>query len=274
MKRRILLFMGMLLLAACANPAPSEPLPTTQPVEVPSVSTSDVVIASAEIQPAHVSQLGFTISALVKEISVKEGDAVQAGGVLMTLNTPDLEYAVIAAENDYNARALAAQLQKAERVLYVDPNTGMRRWYAIPNEVYLKAKSKADQSKAVWDTAVANLAQSTLTAPFDATVVDIAVLPSELVQVNQVVITLADLTKLQVTTTDLSERDIARIKIGQSATIHIEALDATVTGKVIRISPIADTVGGDVVFPITIELDKQPEGLLWGMSAEVEIQTK
>lgn len=273
MKRRFLLFMG-LLLAACASPVLSEPLPTTAPDETPLVVSSDTVVASAEIQPAHISQLGFTISALVKEISVKEGDAVQAGDMLMTLNTPDLDYAVIAAENDYNARELAAQLQKAERVLYVNPNTGVRRWYAIPNEVYLKAKSKADQSKAIWDTAVANLAQSTLTAPFDATVVDIAILPGELVQVNQVVITLADLTKLQVTTTDLSERDIARVKIGQSATIHIEALDAIVTGRVIRISPIADTVGGDVVFPITIELDEQPKGLLWGMSAEVEIQTK
>jgi hypothetical protein len=29
-----------------------------------------------------------------------------------------------------------------------------------------------------------------------------------------------------------------------------------------------------VVYPVTIELDEQPEGLLWGMSAEVEIETK
>jgi hypothetical protein len=29
-----------------------------------------------------------------------------------------------------------------------------------------------------------------------------------------------------------------------------------------------------VIYPVTIELQKQPAGLLWGMSAEVEIQTK
>jgi len=29
-----------------------------------------------------------------------------------------------------------------------------------------------------------------------------------------------------------------------------------------------------VVYPVTIELDQQPAGLLWGMSAEVKIQTK
>ena len=56
--------------------------------------------------------------------------------------------------------------------------------------------------------------------------------------------------------------------------VYIEALDVNITGKVIRISPIAETIGGDVVFPVTIELDEQPEGLLWGMTAEVEIEIK
>jgi hypothetical protein len=32
-------------------------------------------------------------------------------------------------------------------------------------------------------------------------------------------------------------------------------------------------VGGDVVFKVTIAPDTQPEGLLWGMTAEVEIQS-
>lgn len=274
MKRLFLWTVVLLLLTACASPAPAEPSPTAAPVaEVPAQSP-DVVVASAKIEPGLVSELGFTISAFVKEVPVKEGEAVQAGDVLMTLNMPELEFSVIAAENDYIARAKAAELQRADKVLYVDPRNGKKSWYSLPREVYLKALAQADQSKAVWDTASAELAQATLTAPFDGTVVDIAVIPGELVQVNQVVLTLADLTSMQVTTTDLSERDIARIKIGQTADVHVEALDITITGKVIRISPIAKTIGGDVVYPVTIKLNEQPEGLLWGMSAEVEIRTQ
>ena len=83
-----------------------------------------------------------------------------------------------------------------------------------------------------------------------------------------------DLARMQIKTTDLSERDVPAVQIGQTANVYIEALDVTVTGKVMQISPISETVGGDVVYPVTIELDEQPEGLLWGMSAEVEIQTK
>ena len=250
--------------------APALPIPGTIIIQ----SNLEVVVASGVIAPARVSELGFVISALVKDIPVAEGESVQAGQTLMVLNTPDLEYAVIAAEEDYNARALAAELQKAERVKYVNPNTGKVRWYAIPREVYLKALAIADQSKAVWDSAAANQAQSTLSAPFDGTVVDVSVRPGETVQANQTVLVLADLNHLQITTTDLSERDIVRVKIGQSVNVYIEALDVTVTGKVIRISPISNIVGGDIVFPVTIELNEQPDGLLWGMTAEVEIQTK
>lgn len=199
---------------------------------------------------------------------------VQTGQTLMTLNTPDLEYAVISAEQDYNSKTLDAELQKAEKVLYVNPNTGRRSWYSLPREVYEKALAKADQSKAVWDSAIANLAEATLLAPFDGTVVSVKVTPGELVQVNQVVLTIATLDHLQIVTTDLSEHDIARVKVGQTANITIDSLDTTVTGKVTRISPISEIVGGDVVFPVTIELDKQPDGLLWGMTSEVEIQTK
>jgi len=275
MKRKLFLFASLLVLTACASPAaPAGSAPTNVPVLEVSTASPDVVVASADAEPARISNLGFTISALVKDISVKEGDVVQAGQPLMVLNTPDLEFAVVAAEEDYNARALAAELQKADKVKYVDPNTGRVSWYALPREVYEKALSIADQSKAVWDSALASLAQNTLLAPFDGTVIDIAIIPGELVQVNQVVMTIADLNSLQITTTDLSERDIARVKVGQSASVYIEALDVTVDGKVIRIAPKAETVGGDVVFPVTIELDKIPDGLLWGMSAEVEIQTK
>jgi HlyD family secretion protein len=54
----------------------------------------------------------------------------------------------------------------------------------------------------------------------------------------------------------------------------VEALDKEFNGKVMAISPVADIVGGDVVYKVTVTLDEQPDGLLWGMNAEVEINTE
>ena len=275
MKRLIWPILLTIFLTACAgNPTPEATFAATAVAEPVVVSDPNTVVASAKVLPVQVSELGFTISALVKEIAVQEGEQVQAGQPLIVLDTPELEFAVIAAEQDYNSKSLAAELQKAEKVLYVNPDTGKKRWYSLPKEVYLKALSVADQSKAVWDSAAANLTQNTLLAPYAGTVVDIQVIPGETVQSSQTVLVLADLSHLQIETTDLSERDITRVKVGQSVDVYIEALDVNVAGKVVRISPIAETVGGDVVFPVTIELSEQPEGLFWGMTAEVQIAVK
>ena len=86
-------------------------------------------------------------------------------------------------------------------------------------------------------------------------------------------ITMGDLSRFQVETKDLSERDVPRVQAGQTASVFIEALNQEFPGKVIEISRISSTVGGDVVFKVTIDLDEQPQGLLWGMSADVKIET-
>jgi hypothetical protein len=88
-----------------------------------------------------------------------------------------------------------------------------------------------------------------------------------------VVILLGDLSQYQVETTDMSERDVTRVQVGQPVTVFIEALDQEFTGSVANIDRVSTTLGGDVIFKVTIELDEQPKGLLWGMSADVQIQT-
>ena len=115
--------------------------------------------------------------------------------------------------------------------------------------------------------------QSTLTAPFDGTIVSVDIAPAETVVPGQVVMVLGDLSKYQVETTDLSERDVPRIHIGQSANVFIEALNEEFTGEVIDVDRVSSTLGGDVVFKVTIRLHDQPEGLLWGMSADTQIET-
>jgi multidrug resistance efflux pump len=118
------------------------------------------------------------------------------------------------------------------------------------------------------------LTQTELIAPYAATVVSVEDQTGEYVRVGQVVIVLAKLNDLQVETTDLSELNVATVEIGQPANVYVEALDKEFQGVVTAISPISNTLGGDVVFKVTIKLDEQPADLLWGMSADVEIQTE
>jgi HlyD family secretion protein len=102
-------------------------------------------------------------------------------------------------------------------------------------------------------------------------VTSLSAIPGEFVSSDHGAITLATLDDLQLKTTDLSERDIAKVKNGAPVSIFAEALNETFTGKVVSISPKANIVGGDTVFKVTIAFDEQPKDLLWGMTAEVTI---
>ena len=242
------------------------------PVAVRAADTKPV-IASAVIVPAQVSEVGFLTSALVREIPVKQGDVVQAGQMLAALDMPELEYIVTAAEAALRSAQFYAELQRYGSVKKYD-NRGRVYFEAPPHEVIQKADARAEQARVALEVAQITLAQSTLVTPYNGTVVAVHAMPGELVQPGQPVLTLATLDKLQIETTDLSERDITKIKIGQSATVSIEALDAKFPATVIAIAPRAETLGGDVVYKVTLAFDKQPDGLLWGMTAEVTITTE
>ena len=108
----------------------------------------------------------------------------------------------------------------------------------------------------------------------DGTVVSVNVGHGELVQSGEVVLVVANLNHLRVETTDLSERDIARVRLRQHASVQLKAFADPLDGKVAAVMPLSGrSADGDIVYKVTIELDAQPADLLWGMTGDVEIDT-
>lgn len=181
----------------------------------------------------------------------------QAQASLAQLLTPGSPSQIAAAE---------AQVRSAQATL--DLLTAAAR-----DETIATASATVAAAEAALQRAEVNLANTTLHAPFAGTITTVSVNVGEMVQPGQAVLTLADLTQLEVITTDLSERDVSRVQVAQSATVFIEALGDEFPGRVTHIAAQATIIGGDVVYPVTIQLDAQPPGLRWGMSAQVEIET-
>jgi len=186
------------------------------------------VVASAVIVPAQVTELGFVTSALIKEITVKEGQQVQAGQTLAALDIPELQFAIIAAEAALRSAQGEEKVQSYRRVK--DRRHGRVYFDVVPPEVRQIAHARVQQAQAALEVAQATLAQTTLAAPHDGTVVSVNVVPGEFVQQNQVVVTLAALNALQIETTDLSERDITKVKKGD----FLAGLDRSETERMMR----------------------------------------
>jgi len=257
----ILISIFALVLAACAQPASSTAIPTVSldSGSQPSSASSSKPTASGIVVPVTKVELAFPLSGAVKTVEVAAGDSVTTGQPLVTLDTTVLEAKVKEAE----ANVVTVKTQLA---YLVRTGTSQERLDA--------AQANIDRAQAAVDIAKAQLAQATLAAPFDGTIASVDISPAEFANPGQIVIVMGDLTHFQVETTDLSEKDVPAVKVGQTATVFIDALGQEFSGKVVDIARFSETVGGDVVFKVTIELDEQPEGLRWGMSTEVTIESE
>lgn len=271
--RTLLSLSAIVLLMAGCSPAPAAtPLPAIS-LDAPDASEASLLRASAVVLPFQESRLSFVISGMVEEVTVKEGDQVQAGQALVMLNTTDLEYNIAVAEAALTAAEIEAEVQKQARKRF-NFDSFQFEYVSAAGELIAQADSRAEQRRLAVEVAKASLEQATLEAPFAGTVIEVNISPGEYVQPAQVVMVIATLENLLIETTDLSELNVAAVEIGQPATVFVEALGEEFLGKVTAISPISNTIGGDVVFKVTIELDEQPQVLLWGMSADVEINVE
>ncbi len=256
--------------AACGTSTSAVPTVASAPTVAP--AAAGTVTASVKVVPAQQADLAFVIAGPVKDVAVEAGQSVEAGQTLITLDAPGLSYGVAAAQ---------AALKSAQENAYIQ-SQGRKKWNGYrfvwmsgPSEQLQEFNAIVDQAQAGLSVAQAQLAQATLTAPFAGTVTSVSVSPGETVAPQEAVLSIGSLDHLQLETTDLSERLIANVHVGDAATVRLKAFEAPLSGHVSAIAPLAGkSSDGDTVFKVTIDLDQQPAGLMWGMTGDADIQTR
>jgi multidrug efflux pump subunit AcrA (membrane-fusion protein) len=108
-------------------------------------------------------------------------------------------------------------------------------------------------------------------APWSGTVTGINVHRGDTVTPGTTLVTVADLSRYQVETTDVDEYLIARLRPGQAATLSIEALDSLELRGSVRSVSLQQQVapGGSASYPVVIDLPATGVNLRPGMSARI-----
>ena len=136
------------------------------------------------------------------------------------------------------------------------------------------AQARYEAAQATLDKAQATLEAATIVAPFDGTVVAVGAEVGDLVSSNTSIVTLADLSGLEVLAS-VDETDISQVKVGQEAQITFDAFTgSTFRGKVLEV-PLQGTLSQNVVtYQVRLSLEgAQDVSLLPGMTANVKIVT-
>jgi multidrug efflux pump subunit AcrA (membrane-fusion protein) len=137
-----------------------------------------------------------------------------------------------------------------------------------------EAESVTAAMKSV-DKAKAALELYELRAPFAGTLLSTDLKTGETASPGLPVAFLADISIWTVETKDLAETDIARVALGQSVTIKLDALPGEeFSGKVTAIDPVGKEHLGDMTYRVTITLDEVDPRFLWNMTATISIAVK
>ncbi len=123
--------------------------------------------------------------------------------------------------------------------------------------------------------AVAGRQAMELRSPVAGTVVYLDLHPGQVASPGTVVAAVADLSVWQVKTVDLNETDVTKVKIGDKAVLTVDAIPGLeITGKVVAVSAYGQNRLGEIVYTVTVVLDKADARLRWNMTAMVKIQPK
>jgi multidrug efflux pump subunit AcrA (membrane-fusion protein) len=193
----------------------------------------------------------------VKDAQKDYNDAVNNQNA--ALKGPDADKLAVAQGNLAVATAALARAQAQYATVQAGPDPER---LAADQQALATAQAQLAAARSALDDLV-------LKASIAGTVTTLNIHAGEWVLPGQPVLVLTDLAHLQVQTTDLSERDVPQVAVGQPVAVLVKALNQTLPGQVTEIALLADTLGGDVVYKTTIELTNRPSGLRAGMSVDV-----
>ncbi|NPV56712.1 MAG: HlyD family efflux transporter periplasmic adaptor subunit [Anaerolineae bacterium] len=175
------------------------------------------------------------------------------------LSKPDAEDV---AKADAELAVAQAEMEAAQRALETIGEGPNPQALALAEARLKNAEAQVAASQAVLDSLV-------IKAPFSGAVGKIDLEQGSWANPGQVILVLADLKGMRVKTTDLSERDVATVQVGQETLVLIEPLGVNVPGMVTEIASLPDVLGGDVVYQTIIRLESIPDDARAGMSVEV-----
>lgn len=134
-----------------------------------------------------------------------------------------------------------------------------------------KIDARADAQRDL-DERRAKLDELTVVAPYDAVISDLSLVDGQMVQENALACRASAAGQYQLIVA-VDELDIARVQLGQPASVKIDALPGErFAGTVSRISSLGTAGNGVTTFDVTVALSDAP-GVLSSMTASVDIQT-
>jgi macrolide-specific efflux system membrane fusion protein len=271
---------------------PSSDAATTTGVRTVAATRTSVVesvSAAATVQSSYTGTADFSTSGTITQILVKVGDTVTKGQQLAKLDDTQARLQLSAAKS-----SLSAAKENLANAATTTTTTGTtaQQGQQSSSQSTKSLQAQVDQAEVSVEQAEEAVNATTLTAPGDGTVTALngtvgqkagsssgastgqssSSSSSASSSTSTGFITLTNLASLQVKAS-LAEIDVAKVKVGQDATVTLNALPDTPQPAKVATVDITPTTGTNsvVTYGVTLTLTTPPAELRPGQSASVAI---
>jgi membrane fusion protein (multidrug efflux system) len=198
---------------------------------------------------------------LVNQILVEEGDHVKNGSLLLKIDDREAKAAFKSSLATYEERK--SQWERAQETFEKN---------IVSKETHDQARFNYEKSEADFDTSKLQLAYTEIRAPFEGVITKRFVENGGMLSPGQKVFTIVDTVPL-LARIYLPEREIAKVKVGQTAELKLDALpDQSFQAKIKMINPVVDPTSG--TFKVTLEVTSGNNILRPGMFTSVYLITQ
>lgn len=232
------------------------------PVEVASLGRGEIesVLRSTTNLEAESSVKVYSQAArLVRELLVEEGDHVERGQVLLRLLDDEQRSALAKLKSQHVKESREYDRQK---MLFAKE--------LISEELFNNATYEMDQLAISMEDAQRQLSYAEVRAPFSGTITARLVNLGDQITLGQHLFDLVDFDSI-VARIYVPEKDLPRLKVGQTAWVTSQSGTTATRGRVQRISPIVDPQTGTV--KVTIAFNGQGD-VRPGMYVDVNLITE
>ena len=242
--------------------------------------------ASGKIQPEESVQITSTITGWITEITVMEGDTVEPGQHLISIDEKQIRPRYNNAlsqvkSSEANLKKVKAQLERTKS-LFSQQLISQQEQEQVEAS-YQIALSQAEQANANLLSAADELSKTRLTAPKYGIVTSITKEEGEMAVGGMfnpgVLMSVADLSRMEVEV-DVNENDVVNITIGDTTEIEIDAYpDTMFFGIVSEIAHTAQSLNMGsqqqvTNFKVKVKMITVPDRIRPGMSSTVNIITE
>lgn len=216
------------------------------PSDLVAVSVGEVqktLSLSGALRAVNQAVVKAKLAGEVREVLVREGEAVQLGQVLVKMDAADYEARVAQARGSLAAAQaqldIAKQARDSNKTL-LDKTFISKNAYDNSSNQFAIAAANVDTAKGALEVAQKALVDTVIRAPISGLISSRTVQPGEKVSADNRLLDVVDLRVLEMEA-PVPTQDIAKIKLGQSVQLKIEGVTGTVVGKVSRINPATTT---------------------------------